>query len=314
MTTDRWIASRTYLGRNFDSDELLHAKREAGLTVSVCLPALNVAATIGPIIQAVRDCWMTDRPLVDEIIVVNGPSTDATAEVAERAGARVTDQDGVLPEAGPGSGKGEALWKSLAASSGDLVVWLDSDVHDFDPNFVPGLLGPLLTDSDVGYVKALYQRPLGASTQGGGRVTEICARPLINLFYPELAGFAQPLSGEAAGRRNLLEAVPFFSGYAVEIGLLIDILEHAGLGAMGQVDLGIRRHDHQSTAQLGRMAFTISQAVMRRLAQSGRVPDALFTPDPPYRAPIGEFPGLEMAAWHADLSERPPMRDRLAVA
>jgi glucosyl-3-phosphoglycerate synthase len=311
VNLDAWAASRTYVGADFEADALIDAKQHSGARVSVCLPALNVARTIAPIIEAVRDVWLATG-LVDEILVVNGSSTDATADVARRAGARVVDQDAILPEAGPGTGKGEALWKSLAEATGDLVVWLDSDVHNFDPMFVPGLLGPLLTDPDVGYVKALYQRPLGDGAQGGGRVTEICARPLINLFYPQLAGFSQPLSGEAAGRRSLLEAVPFFSGYAVEVGLLIDLLDHAGLGAMAQVDLGLRRHDHQTTANLGRMGFTITQAVLRRLAQAGRLPAELVAMDPEYVSPAAELGQLE--SWQAGLAERPPMRQLLVPA
>ena len=165
-------------------------------------------------------------------------SSDATARIAAGEGARVVQDDEVLPAAGPGYGKGEAMWKSLAVVSGEIVVWLDADVVDFDPAFVTGLLGPLLTEPEVGYVKALYRRRLGEDDDEGGRVTEICARPLINLFYPELAGFVQPLAGEAAGRLELLRAVPFFSGYAVELGLLIDLSRHAGLGALAQVDLG----------------------------------------------------------------------------
>ncbi len=218
---------------------------------------------------------MRETPLVSEIVVMDGSSTDGTRRAAEEAGARVVMDHEVLPRLAPGRGKGEAMWKSLAVLSGDLVVWLDADVVDFDPAFVTGLLGPLLTDPDVGYVKALYRRSLGSDDEGGGRVTEICARPLINLFYPELAGFAQPLSGEAAGRRDLLCSVPFFNGYAVEIGLLIDLCRHAGLGALAQVDLGSRRHTNQPTSALGAMASTISQAVLKRLAQEGRAPEGI---------------------------------------
>jgi glucosyl-3-phosphoglycerate synthase len=206
------------------------------------------------------------------------------------------------------------MWKSLAAVRGDLVVWLDADVVDFDPAFVTGLAGPLIEHPEVGYVKAVYRRALGGAGDGGGRVTEICARPLINIFYPELAGFAQPLSGEAAGRRELLSSVPFFSGYAVEIGLLIDLSRRAGLGALAQVDLGARRHVNQPTAALGAMASAITQAVLRRLADEGRAPEALLEAAGPYARPVPGPDGLELVAVDTRPAERPPMARALAGA
>ncbi len=271
MTDDQWLSARTFAGADFDPERLVAAKRAAGTTVSVCLPALNVADTIGPILAAVRDRWMDGLPLVDELVVIDSHSRDATVAIARETGASVYQDDAILPESGSARGKGEALWKSLAATRGDLIVWLDSDLVDFSPTYIPGLLGPLLSDDDIRFVKAIYTRRLG-ETNDGGRVTEICARPLINLFYPELAGIAQPLAGEQAGRRSLLERVPFFTGYAVEIGLLIDILETAGLSALAQVDLGTRTHVNQPTHALGEMAFAIQHAVLRRLARDGRVP------------------------------------------
>ncbi len=274
MTDDQWLKQRTFTGADFDPERLVAAKRAGATTVSVCLPALNVADTIGPILSTVREHWMAGLPLVDELVVIDSHSTDATAQIAREAGATLYQDDAVLPESGRARGKGEALWKSIAVSRGDLICWLDSDLVDFSPSYVPGLLGPLLTDEQIGFVKAIYARQLG-ETNDGGRVTEICARPLINLFYPELAGIAQPLAGEQAGRRSLLERLPFFTGYAVEIGLLIDILHTAGLGALAQVDLGTRAHVNQATPALGEMAFTIQHAVLQRLARDGRVPDAL---------------------------------------
>lgn len=301
---------RTYRGADFDPEELAHRLRREGLRVSVCLPALNVAETIGPIVESLRTGLMERIPLVAEILVMDGASTDDTGRIAREAGARVVRDDEVLPGLAPGRGKGEAMWKSLAALTGDLVVWLDADVVDFDPAFVPGLLGPLVTDPGVGYVKALYRRSLGDDADGGGRVTEICARPLINLFYPELAGFAQPLSGEAAGRRDLLRAVPFFDGYAVEIGLLIDLLRHAGLGALAQVDLGSRRHTNQPTAALGEMASTISQAVLRRLVQEERAPEDLLLGGG-YARPVRDGAGFVLSERDTRPGERPPMADLL---
>jgi glucosyl-3-phosphoglycerate synthase len=310
---DEWLSRRTYRGADYDPERLAASARRQGLSVSVCLPALEVADTVGAIVAAVRERLMETVGLVGEIVVVDSRSADATARVAAEAGARVVQDDEVLPELGPGRGKGEAMWKSLAVMSGDLVVWLDSDVVDFDPAFVTGLLGPLLADPEVGYVKGLYRRALGEDDEGGGRVTEICARPLINLFYPELAGFAQPLSGEAAGRRELLSSVPFFSGYAVELGLLIDLSRREGLGALAQVDLGSRRHANQPTAALGAMASTIIQAVLRRLADEGRAPRELAAHGA-YARPVRGDGGFVLAETDARPAERPPMREALAGA
>jgi glucosyl-3-phosphoglycerate synthase len=253
---------------------------------------------------------MEETALVSEIVVMDSASTDGTRRAAEEAGARVVQDREVLPGLAPGRGKGEAMWKSLAVLSGDLVVWLDADVVDFDTAFVSGLLGPLLAEPEVGYVKALYTRGLGDDDEGGGRVTEICARPLINLFHPELAGFAQPLSGEAAGRRDLLRSVPFFTGYAVELGLLIDLHRAAGLGALAQVDLGSRRHANQSTAALGAMASTISQAVLTRLVQEGRAPGGLAGSGA-YARPVRAEGGYLLTETDTRPGERPPMSDVL---
>jgi glucosyl-3-phosphoglycerate synthase len=308
VTRDEWLARRTYRGADFDPEQLAHQAQRDGLRISVCLPALNVSDTIGPIVDSLRRRLMNEIPLLCEIVVMDGSSSDGTRRVAEQAGARVVLDHEVLPRLAPGHGKGEAMWKSLAVLSGDLVVWLDADVVDFDPAFVSGLLGPLLADPEVGYVKALYRRALGTDDDDGGRVTEICARPLINLFYPELAGFAQPLSGEAAGRRDLLRSVPFFNGYAVEIGLLIDLCRLAGLGALAQVDLGSRRHTNQPTAALGAMASSISQAVLKRVAQEGRGPHDLAG-DGAYARPVRGEDGYVLSQTRTRPQERPPMTD-----
>lgn len=301
MTREEWLLKRTFTGSTADPRALADRKRALGVTVSVVLPTLNVAGTVGAICTSITETWMGPGGLVDDLVAVDSASTDGTAAAAVAAGARVVQDADVLPGVPAAHGKGNALWKSLAATRGDIVVWIDSDIEDFDPAFVPGLLTPLLTDPAIGYVKALYRRHLGDDPQDGGRVTEICARPLINRFFPDLAGFVQPLSGEAAGRRSLLEQLPFFTGYAVEIGLLIDILQRAGLGAMAQVDLGERRHHNQSTAALGRMAYEITEAVLARTGE--RAPESLA----PYARPIRRAGGFVLERTPMVVAERPPM-------
>ncbi len=269
-----WFQHRTSSAptlAEIDLDALLRAKRRGGHRVSVVLPARNEEATVGRLVADLRERWMRRMPLVDELLVVDSDSTDATAVVARAAGADVVATADVLPAHGTRPGKGEALWKSLAATTGDLVVFLDADLLGDVPHFVPGLLAPLLTDPQVDYVKGCYTRPLevdGSSVPaGGGRVTELTARPLLNALWPELAGFVQPLGGEYAGRRSALERVPFVSGYGVEVGLLVDLLELCGLAGLAQVDLGVRRHTSQDQEALGRMA---GQVVSTVLARAGR--------------------------------------------
>jgi glucosyl-3-phosphoglycerate synthase len=229
-------------------------------------------------------------------------STDATARVAEDAGAVVIDASTTLPEHGAGPGKGMAMWKTIYASSGDIVVWCDADVTNFAPHFVTGLLGPLLTSGDLAYVKGFYRRPLSAAGDGGGRVTELVARPLMSMFFPELTSFMQPLSGEYAGRRWLFEQVPFVAGYGVEVGLLIDIAAGWGVDVMAQVDLGTRLHRNRTLKELGPQAMTIMQVILRRaqpgtLAESGQ----LIRPDlPPAAVDAHELPPMTTVARYAE--------------
>ena len=269
---EEWFAQRTWQEPPWTVEELVAAK--AGRRVAVVLPALDEEATVGTIVAAIRPLTQGSVPLVDELVVVDSGSTDRTVEVAAAAGARVVLRTDVLPELAPVPGKGEVLWRSLAATTSDIVCYLDSDLVDFDPAFVPALLGPLLTASGVHLVKGFYRRPLRLETTqadtGGGRVTELLARPLINLLWPELAGIVQPLSGEYAGRRDTLEQVPFFSGYGVELGLLVDIAARFGVDGIAQVDLDRRVHRNQDMQALGRMSFGILQAVFLRLAEEGR--------------------------------------------
>ncbi|MGY1704012.1 glucosyl-3-phosphoglycerate synthase [Geodermatophilus sp. SYSU D00697] len=251
-----------------DLDALLRAKRRGQHRVSVVLPARDEQDTVGGLVAGIREHWVLRTPLVDELLVVDSDSSDATAQVARAAGADVVSTAEVLPAHGSRPGKGEALWKSLAATTGDLVVFLDSDLLGDVTHYVPGLLAPLFTEPQVDYVKGCYTRPLqvdGLSVPaGGGRVTELTARPLLNALWPELAGFVQPLGGEYAGRRTALERVPFVSGYGVEVGLLVDLLQLTGLGGLAQVDLGVRRHTSQSQEALGRMAGQVVSAVLSR--------------------------------------------------
>jgi glucosyl-3-phosphoglycerate synthase len=249
--------------------------------VSVVLPARNEATTVGAIVTALRRELVEQVELIDEIVVIDSGSTDETAEVAGVAGARVVRQDDVLPRLGNVPGKGEALWKSLMVTSGDVVAFIDADLRKFDAQVAVGLIGPLLRDPDLHFVKAFYDRTLAQGDTvlpaGGGRVTELVARPLLNMHWPSLAGFIQPLAGEYAARRSLLEAIPFVSGYGVEVGMLVDVLERVGLDAMAQVDLGVREHRNSSDAALGRMAAQVQLTVLSRLHRQGSV---LLTDEP----------------------------------
>ncbi|RBY84483.1 glucosyl-3-phosphoglycerate synthase [Blastococcus sp. TF02A-30] len=301
-----WFRSRTSSATSLaglDVPALLHAKRRGGHRVSVVLPARNEEATVGRLVTDLAERWVRRVPLVDELLVVDSDSTDATAAVARAAGADVVATTEVLPGHGTRPGKGEALWKSLAATSGDLLVFLDADLKGDVAHYVPGLLRPLLTEPQVQYVKGCYTRPLevdGVSVPaGGGRVTELTARPLLNALWPELAGFVQPLGGEYAGRRSALEQVPFVGSYGVEVGLLVDLLREGGLGSLAQVDLGERRHTSQSQEALGAMA---AQVVATVLARSGA---------PAASGLLTQFrhdgTGFVPRSSAVDIDERPPM-------
>ena len=273
---DKWFAENTFDSREFERiDRLVQLKRQQGVTISLGLPALNEEETIGEIIRSVKGELMDRHPLLDEIVLIDSRSTDRTREIAEELGIPVHVHQDILPEYGAHHGKGEVLWKSLHVLKGDLIVWIDTDIKNIHPRFVYGLIGPLLRDRRIGFVKGFYKRPIrgpgGLAATGGGRVTELSARPLLNVFYPELSGLIQPLAGEQAGRREVLEQIPFFTGYGVETGILVDLLLQFGLRSIGQVDLKRRVHRNQPLASLGAMAFTILQVVMKRLEQRQRL-------------------------------------------
>jgi hypothetical protein len=267
---DRWFAENTFHSSEFtDLQKLLAQKERQGVTISLGLPALNEEVTVGKVITTIKQALMDDVPLLDEIVLIDSNSTDRTVEIAESLGLTCYRHPEILPEVGSYRGKGEALWKSLHVLRGDIIAWIDTDITNIHPRFIYGLVGPLLRRPNIQYVKGFYHRPIKVGDQlqayGGGRVTELVARPLLNLFYPELSGIIQPLSGEYAGRREVLQSVPFFSGYGVETGLLIDIHERYGLEAIAQTDLEERVHHNQPLIGLSKMSFAIHQVFINRL-------------------------------------------------
>jgi glucosyl-3-phosphoglycerate synthase len=270
ILVDKWFAENTFHADEFRRlDELIELKKQHGVTISLALPALNEEETVGKVVSVMKKELMIKKPLLDEIVLIDSDSTDRTREIAQKEGIPVYVHQHLLERLGARSGKGEALWKSLIVTCGDIVVWIDTDIVNIHPRFVYGILGPMLINPHVQFVKGFYRRPLkvGQKMQagGGGRVTELTARPLLNLFYPELSGVVQPLSGEYGGRREALERAPFFSGYGVETGLLIDIYERYGLNAIAQVDLLERIHHNQPLEALSKMSFAIIQTVMHKL-------------------------------------------------
>jgi glucosyl-3-phosphoglycerate synthase len=271
-----WLASRTFHHSNFwDIKWLVEEKQRQGLKVSLCLPTFNEERTIGQEIVILK-AELADRyPLLDEIAVIDSGSTDETLDIAATFGAQVYTASEHLAECGSHQGKGENLWKALYLLTGDIIVYVDADIKNIHPRFVYGLVGPLIQNPDIHYVKAFYDRPIAYSGKlrptGGGRVTEILIRPLFSLFYPELAAILQPLSGEYAGRRSILEQIPFPVGYGVETAMLIDIYQRLGMQGFAQTDLDRRVHRNQETIALGRMAFGVLRTFFARLRRDHNV-------------------------------------------
>lgn len=273
---DKWFAENTFHRREFnDLEKLVELKEKQGLSISLGLPSLNEGETIGKIIRNVKGKLLDEVPLLDEVVLIDSGSTDETIKIAQDLGIAVRLHQEILPEYGSYRGKGEALWKSLHVLKGDLIVWIDTDIKNIHPGFVYGILGPLLKEPEISYIKGFYRRPIRfgnkLNASGGGRVTELTARPFFNLFFPELSGVIQPLAGEYGGRRRVLERVPFFTGYGVETGLLIDIYSAFGLRAIAQVDLEERIHRNQSLPALSQMSFAIIQVFVQRLEEKNLI-------------------------------------------
>jgi glucosyl-3-phosphoglycerate synthase len=250
---------------------LIAAQRDH--SVSVCLPTRECASTIGPIVGAL--CAQVDLGTIDDVVVIDANSADATAEVARAAGAQVHQEADLCADFGPCLGKGDAMWRALTVLSGDVIVYLDADNAAFGAHYVTGLLGPIVCERSIDFVKAFYHRPFhqaGISLpHGGGRVNHLLARPVLSIFYPQLASIRQPLAGEVAAKRTLLEALPFASGYGVEVAMLIDAFNHLGASRIAQVDLDLHLNDHQPLPQLAKMSSIVMATIARRLAAEGRL-------------------------------------------
>jgi glucosyl-3-phosphoglycerate synthase len=286
---------RSFHHSEYALERLLEQKRE---TITVVLPSREVADTIGAIVERLRGL----APLIDQILVVDAASGDGSAEIAATSGAEVHQESDLLVDFGPVLGKGDAMWRALAAARGELVVYLDSDTPDFSPHFATGLLGPLMCEPDVRFVKGHFRRPFTAPDgreypSDGGRVTELAARPLLSAFFPDLAAFAQPLAGEVAARREFFERLPFATGYAVETAMLLHARDAlGGTDGMAQVDLEVRRNRHQPLRDLGPMAYAVLRTILERLRRDGRLSDDHA---PPLQTADGTLVQVELV-------ERPP--------
>ncbi len=311
MNINSWLKTNTFHHSNFkDIGAIVAEKQKQKTTVSLCIPTLNEEATIGKEIIILKSELMNQYPLLDEIAVIDSGSEDKTMQIAASFGAQVFLSKEILPELGEKKGKGENLWKAIYQLNGDIIVYIDADIKNIHPRFVYGLVAPLIFNPEIKYVKAFYDRPLafsqGIRPSGGGRVTEILIRPLFSLFFPELTAIIQPLSGEYAVRRKVLECIPFPIGYGVETSHLIDVFNLYGLQAFAQTDLDKRVHRNQDTRSLGKMAFRILQTFIPRLARVGKI-DRL----PEMTNILRQFQAhdnyFEEVLFEIDEEERPPM-------
>ena len=321
ITVWEWFEQRSFHFREFRG--LTEGADRLPLTTTLVLPTRNTAETIGPILDTVAR--LNDRSgLIEQVVVVDADSPDGTAGIARRHGAEVYSENELLPEYGRAHGKGDAMWRSLSVARGDIVMFADSDSTDFREHFVYGTLGPLLTNPEIRFSKAAFRRPFSQDgksvVDGGGRVTELMAKPLLNFFFPELTGFVQPLAGEFAARRELLCGIPFATGYGVEIAMMVDVLNEAGLPAMAQVDLESRQNRHQPLFELTRMSSAVLRALGRRVQLAGR---GAVTQDPSevlalprrdvYLHAVGTGDGLRLDEHLVELLERPPLTHVLAT-
>jgi glucosyl-3-phosphoglycerate synthase len=282
------VSVRIHHHSEFPADRLRTEREES---ISVCVPAREEAATIaGTVAPLVA---LREAGVIDQVVVVDASSADGTAAIAAALGAEVHDENALMPEFGPAIGKGDAMWRALSVLTGDLVCFVDADTEEFDERFACGVLGPLVCEPGVQYVKGFFRRPFksltGVAPTGGGRVTELTARPLLQAFYPELTSLRQPLAGEMAGRRELLERIPFCTGYAVETGLLLDVYAQVGVDAIAQVDLDVRQNRHQPLEDLARMSSAVLAAVTSRLRREGRLLSEAGTVRPIERPPLVEL-------------------------
>jgi glucosyl-3-phosphoglycerate synthase len=309
MTVWEWFEQRSFQHRDFHGLAISGDGADRP-TTTLIFPARNVAGTIGEILDVVNEL-RARTGLPDQVIVVDADSPDGTADIARGRGAEVYSENELMSGYGPAQGKGDAMWRSLSVARGDIVMFADADTTDFREHFVYGTLGPLLADEGIQFCKAAYRRPFTQGEKsiadGGGRVTELMAKPLLNLFYPELTGFVQPLAGEFAARRELLAGVPFFTGYGVEIGMMIDIYAEVGLPAMAQVDLGTRQNRHQSLANLARMSSVVLRTLATREPEGGE--PALWDMRQPetYLHAVATENGLRLDEHLNELIERPPL-------
>jgi len=276
MNVSDWFEKYRFKSESFrDIKRLCDIKKKKKLKISVIIPTLNEAKNVSNVISSIKESLMDKKKLIDEIIVVDSGSTDSTKEAVEETGVKFYYASNILKRYGNIKGKGENLWKALFVAQGDIIVYVDADIKNIHPRFVYGLVGPLLTNDKIGFTKAFYQRPIQIGKElrplGGGRTTELTVRPLFNMYFPRLSGFIQPLSGEYAGRREILERIPFFTGYGVETAMLIDINKKFGLRSMAQVDLKRRVHRNQSLAGLSTQAFGILGVFARRANTLGKL-------------------------------------------